>query len=109
MVTDRKLQRELVFRALADPTRRRILGLLRQGPHTVGALAGNFAASRPAISKHLGLLKRAGLVITHPRGTASVCQLNARPLRAVDDWLLDYRAFWRGTLRDLKNYIEEER
>jgi DNA-binding transcriptional ArsR family regulator len=109
MVTEVELQGEVVFRALADPTRRRILGLLRRGPHTVGELAGNFNASRPAISKHLRLLKRAGLVIAHPRGTASVCQLNARPLRAVNDWLLDYRVFWRGTLRELKKHVEEER
>jgi hypothetical protein len=48
-------------------------------------------------------------VIAHQRGTASVCQFNARPLRAVNDWLGDYRAFWQGTLRDLKTHIEEER
>lgn len=109
MVTDPSLQSQIVFRAIADPTRRQILGLLRQRPHTVGELAGNFQTSRPAISKHLRLLRRAGLVISHQRGTASVCQLNARPLGAVSDWLRDYRVFWRGTLRDLKKYIEEER
>lgn len=109
MVTESKLQSQIVFRAIADPTRRQILSLLRQRPHTVGELAGNFQASRPAISKHLSLLRDAGLVIAHRRGTASVCQLNARPLRAVNDWLRDYRIFWRGTLRELKKYIEEER
>lgn len=109
MVTDAKLQDQAVFRAIADPTRRRILALLRQRPHTVGELAGNFQASRPAISKHVRLLRLAGLVIAHQRGTASICQLNARPLRAVNDWLRDYQTFWKGTLRDLKKYIEEER
>src|SRR5215469_18791410 len=109
MVTDVKLPREIVFRAIADPTRRQILGLLRQRPHTVGELAGNFETSRPAISKHLRLLRHAGLVVAHQRGTASVCQLNAGPLRAVNDWLQDYRSFWRSTLRDLKKYVEEER
>ena len=102
-------QSQIVFRAIADPTRRQILSLLRQRPHTVGELAGHFRASRPAISKHIRLLRGAGLVVAHQRGTASVCQLNARPLRAVNDWLQDYRAFWRGTLRDLKKYLEEER
>lgn len=68
-----------------------------------------FETSRPAISKHLRLLRLAGLMIAHQRGTASVCQFNARPLRAVNDWLGDYRAFWQGTLRDLKTHIEEER
>lgn len=108
MVTEAKLQQEMVFRAIADPTRRRILGLLRQRPHTVGELADNFQSSRPAISKHLRQLRLAGLVIAQARGTANVCQLNAQPLRAVNDWLRDYRVFWRSTLRDLKTYIEEE-
>ena len=108
MVTNAKLE-EMVFRAVADPTRRQILGLLRQRPRTVGELAGNFETSRPAISKHLKLLRSAGLVVAHQRGTASVCQLNARPLRAVNDWLMDYRSFWKGTLRDLRKYVEEER
>src|SRR5579872_3246748 len=108
MVTNAK-QQEMVFRAVADPTRRQILGLLRQRSHTVGELAGNFKSSRPAISKHLRLLRLAGLVVAHQRGTASVCRLNAEPLRAVSDWLQDYRVFWRGTLRELKKYAEEER
>lgn len=107
MVTNAKLQ-ETVFRAVADPTRREILGLLRQRSLTVGELAANFETSRPAISKHLRLLRVAGLVVAHPRGTASVCRLNAEPLRAVNDWLQDYRAFWRGTLRELKKHVEEE-
>lgn len=109
MVTHFEPESQAVFRALADPTRRQILGLLRQRPLTVGELAGNFRTSRPAISKHLRSLRLAGLVITQQRGTASVCQLNARPLRAVNDWLQDYRAFWKSTLRDLKQYLEEER
>lgn len=109
MVTESRSREQLVFRAISDPTRRRILGLLRQRPHTVGELAGNFRSSRPAISKHLRLLRHAGLVIAHQRGTARVCQLNAWPLRAVNGWLRDYQVFWKGTLRDLKKHIEEER
>src|SRR5579864_8998837 len=102
-------EREAVFRAIADPTRREILGLLRGGPQTVGELAGNFRASRPAISKHLRLLRAAGLVVTRRHGTKGICRLNARPLRAVNDWLQEYEAFWSMTLRDLKNYVEEEK
>ena len=105
MVT--KSQRPTVFRAIADPTRRRILGLLRAGPRTVGEIAANFRTSRPAISKHLRLLRSAGLVATRRRGTARVCQLNARPLRAVGDWLRDYEAFWGDSLTSLKRYVEE--
>lgn len=109
MVTANRVLRQAVFRAIADPTRREILSLLRHGPQSVGAIAGNFQTSRPAISKHLKLLRTAGLVVSHQRGTASVCQLNAQPLRAVSDWLREYEAFWKGTLRDLKRHVEEER
>ena len=86
-------QREAVFRAIADPTRREILGLLRRRKHTVNELAGNFRTSRPAISKHLRLLRRVGLVVTKNEGTARICQLNAKPLRVIDDWLRDYQEF----------------
>jgi DNA-binding transcriptional ArsR family regulator len=99
----------MVFRALADPTRRDILRLLRGGQQTVGQIASNFPTSRPAISKHLRLLRTAGLVVTRERGTARLCGLNARPLRAVDDWLQDYHAFWRASLRGLKRQIEADR
>jgi DNA-binding transcriptional ArsR family regulator len=100
---------QAIFRAIADPTRRRILSLLRDGPRAVGEIAGNFRTSRPAISKHLRLLKAAGLVIAHQRGTASICELNAQPLKSVNAWLRDYEGFWKDTLRDLKQYVEEER
>jgi len=99
---------EAVFRAIADPTRREILRLLRGRGRTVGEIAGNFRTSRPAISKHLRLLRSAGLVVTHAHGTARICELNARPLRAVDDWLRDYEAFWGESLRRLKTYVEED-
>jgi DNA-binding transcriptional ArsR family regulator len=98
---------EAVFRALADPTRRRILGLLRVSGHSVGALAAYFPMSRPAISKHLRLLGSAGLVVSHRRGTARICELNAQPLRSVSDWLRDYQRFWAGSLRRLKKFVEE--
>jgi DNA-binding transcriptional ArsR family regulator len=107
MVTNRSRQHEAVFRAISDPTRREILGILRGGRHTVGEIASNFRMSRPAISKHLRLLHAAGLVVTRKQGTASVCSLNARPLRAVDDWLHDYATFWSESLRSLKKYMEE--
>lgn len=107
MVTIIETQRDAVFRALADPTRRRILGLLRGCRRTVGELAGNFQTSRPAISRHLRVLRAAGLVVARRRGTARICELKPQPLRTVDAWLQDYRAFWRATLRDLKRYVEE--
>lgn len=109
MVSVRRRQNDLVFRAIADPTRREILALLRSHRQTVGELAQNFSMSRPAISKHLRLLRSAGLVASRREGTASRCTLNAKPLRAVNDWLREYEIFWAGTLHDLKSYVEKSR
>lgn len=108
MVTISADRRDVVFRAIADPTRREILRILRGGRRSVGDLASNFDTSRPAISKHLRLLRFAGLIRTHERGTTRLCELNARPLRAVGTWLQDYEAFWGASLRGLKRYVEEE-
>src|SRR5215469_6691055 len=102
MVTVRHKRDEAVFRAIADPTRRQILGMLRGRPHSVGEIAARFRTSRPAISKHLRLLRAVGLVATTQRGTARICALNAAPLRAVSDWVSDYEAYWSNTLRSLK-------
>jgi DNA-binding transcriptional ArsR family regulator len=107
MVTIERRRAEAVFKAIADPTRREILRLLRGGEQTVGVLAANFRTSRPAISKHLRLLRAAGLVATRKQGTARICELNARPLRAVNEWLREYEAFWDENLRNLKHYVEE--
>ena len=77
------------------------------GRLTVGEIAANFRTSRPAISKHLRLLRTAGLVISSKDGTASVCGLNPKPLKTVNDRLEDYRALWSESLRNLKRYVEE--
>ena len=94
------------FRALSDPTRREILRLLRGGPQSVGELASNFRTSRPAISKHLRLLRSAGLVSTRKAGAAHICHLTAKPLRAISAWLQDYEVFWSESLSGLKHYVE---
>ena len=106
MVTTRK-QHAAVFRAIADPTRREILGMLRGRAYSVGEIAANFRTSRPAISKHLRMLRAVGLVATTQKGTARICALNARPLPAVSDWISDYEAYWGKTLQSLKRYVEE--
>ena len=106
MVSIQPRQRDAVFRALADPTRRRILALLRVRPQAVGVIARRFPVSRPAISKHLRQLRSSGLIVTQRRGTSRYCSLNARPLRAVDEWLRDYQAYWSETLRNLKAHLE---
>ena len=107
MSAKKKLSSDAVFRAIADPTRREILTLLRTSQHSVGDLAGNFQTSRPAISKHLRVLHDAGLVTVRQAGTARLYDLNAEPLQEVDEWLRDYEIFWRDSLRGLKSYLEE--
>jgi DNA-binding transcriptional ArsR family regulator len=108
MVTTKRKHADAVFKAIADPTRREILRLLRREELTVGGLAENFRISRPAISKHLRLLRAAGLVSTRKQGAASICRLNAKPLKAVDQWIGGYRALWKQNLRNLKQFVEEK-
>jgi DNA-binding transcriptional ArsR family regulator len=108
MATNRPKAEAAVFRAIADPTRREILALLRGRRRSVGDIAGKFRTSRPAISKHLRVLCAAGLVVARRDGTARICELDARPLRAVDDWLRDYEVFWSQSLRNLKRLVEED-
>jgi len=109
MVTISQARQNVVFRAVADKTRRDILRMLRGGEQSVGEIAANFDQSRPAISKHLRVLRSAGLIVTHERGTARICELNAGPLRSIETWLSDYQAFWSGSVRSLKRYVEEKR
>jgi DNA-binding transcriptional ArsR family regulator len=96
------------FQALADPTRRAVLDLLRRGSQPAGDIAGAFPISRPAISKHLRLLRRAHLVQEHREGRHRVYELNPEPLRAVDSWLDQYRHFWSANLASLKRFVEVE-
>jgi DNA-binding transcriptional ArsR family regulator len=99
---------EAAFQALADPTRRAVLDLLCRGSQPAGAIARAFPVSRPAISKHLRLLRRACLVREHREGRHRVYHLNPEPLRAVDAWLDQYRSFWKLSLTNLKSFVESE-
>jgi DNA-binding transcriptional ArsR family regulator len=96
-----------VFRAIADPTRRAILARLRQGPAPVNTLAAEFAQSRPAISKHLRVLHHAKVVSEHRSGRERIYRIEPATLRAVDDWIGDYRNLWQDNLNRLKAYLEE--
>ena len=99
---------EATFQALADPTRRAVLDLLRRGAQPAGQIASAFPVSRPAISKHLRLLRRAHLVREHREGRNRIYQLNPQPLRAVDSWIEQYRVFWAASLNNLKSFVESE-
>src|SRR5208282_2620559 len=99
---------EDTFNALADPTRRAVLDLLRRGSQPAGQIARAFPVSRPAISKHLRLLRRAHLVQERRQGRHRLYQLNPEPLKAVDFWLDQYRSFWQANLASLKTFVETE-
>jgi DNA-binding transcriptional ArsR family regulator len=97
-----------VFGAIADSTRRDILDLLRRQDLSAGELAGRFPVSRPAISRHLRILRQAGLVRETRQSQSRIYSLNSRPLAEVDRWLARYRVLWGARLHDLKRYVEEE-
>ena len=99
---------DAAFHVLADPTRRAVLDLLRGGSQAAGEIARRFPVSRPAISKHLRLLRRAGLVREHRRGRHRLYRLDPEPLKAVDRWLEQYRAFWEARLSGLKDFVESD-
>lgn len=93
--------------ALADPTRRAILARLSRGESSVTELAEPFAMSLPAISKHLKVLERAGLITRGRAAQWRPCRLDPGPLREVADWLEHYRSFWDQSLNRLEDYLRE--
>jgi len=95
------------FAALADPTRRAILARLARGSATVKDLSAPFSMSGPAISKHLRVLERAGLIRRGRQAQWRPCHLEAAPLKAVADWTESYRQFWEGAFDRLGEYLEE--
>jgi DNA-binding transcriptional ArsR family regulator len=97
-----------VFRAIADPTRRAILDRLRAGPAPAGALSADFAQSRPAISKHLRVLREARLVVERRAGRERVYALRPRGLQRVAGWVEGYRLHWQDNLDALKRYLEDK-
>jgi len=99
---------DAAFSALSSPTRRAVLDLLRTGTRPAGDIARAFTLSRPAISKHLSMLRLAHLVEERREGRHRLYQLNPEPLRAVDTWLDQYRQFWAASLSNLKAFVEAE-
>lgn len=97
---------ETVYRAVADPTRRAILDTLRSGPVSAGDLASAFPISRPAVSRHLRVLREADLVEERREGRARIYHLRPGPLSEIDRWLTTYRTFWGARLHDLKRHVE---
>jgi DNA-binding transcriptional ArsR family regulator len=100
-------QLSTIFAALADPTRRAILARLAQGEASVKQLAEPFAISPPAVTKHLKVLRRAGLITQGRQAQWRPCRLEAAPLKDVADWLEDYRQFWDESFKRLDQYLIE--
>lgn len=95
------------YAALADPTRRAILARLAAGEATVGELAEPFAMSLPAVSKHLKVLERAGLIARRRKAQWRPCRLEAGPLKDAAQWLEHYRRFWDDSLDRLDDYLAQ--
>ena len=104
MVTDNL---SITFSALADPTRRKILGRLASGQASVQELAEPFDMSLPAISKHLKVLERSGLITRSRDAQWRPCRLKAKPLKDASHWIEGYRRFWEESLDRLDDYLKE--
>src|ERR1700752_1479582 len=97
------------YHAISDMTRRQILDLLQKESLTAGVIAQRFKKiSRPAVSKHLAVLRRSKLVLIRKEGRERIYTLNAAPLKEVSDWVNRYQSFWDEQLQLFKNYVESE-
>ncbi len=95
----------VTFSALADPTRRAILARLSKGEASVNDLAAPFKMSLPAVSKHLKVLERAGLILRGRDAQWRPCRLNAEPMKQATGWLEEYRRYWEGSFDRLEDYL----
>jgi DNA-binding transcriptional ArsR family regulator len=96
-----------IFETLADPSRRRILELLRTEERSVGELVGALGMSQPAVSRHLRVLRDAGLVEARVDAQRRPCRLRADGLRELDAWLAPYRLLWSGRLDELEHHLDD--
>jgi DNA-binding transcriptional ArsR family regulator len=97
----------VTFSALADPTRRAILARLSKGEASVNDLAAPFAMSLPAVSKHLKVLERAGLILRGRDAQWRPCKLNAEPMKQANGWLEEYRRHWEQSFDRLEEYLAQ--
>jgi len=95
------------FNALADPTRRKILSRLATGEKTVTELAKPFKMTMPAVTKHLKVLERAGLIERGRKAQWRPCRLKAAPLKKASEWIEEYRQFWEQSFDKLEDYLKE--
>jgi DNA-binding transcriptional ArsR family regulator len=97
-----------VFQAIADPTRREIIGLIAHQSLNLNTVADNFDISRPAISKHIKILTQCGLLTIRQKGRDRYCEANFEKLGEVSDWVEQYRSFWNNKLDALGEFLDKE-
>ena len=93
--------------ALAEPNRLRIVEYLREGPRSVGEIAGRLSVRQPQVSKHLRVLASAGIVAVRPVAQQRIYQLQPKPFEELDSWLATFRQLWEGRLDSLDSYLQE--
>ncbi len=98
---------QFVFRALADPTRREIISMLADGDRPVAEIASQFEITRPAVAKHLAILREGGLVTVEEKGRERINRLNPQALKTAADWINHFDRFWDERLAKLKTLVEE--
>jgi DNA-binding transcriptional ArsR family regulator len=101
------IELDQTFYALSDPTRRAIISRLAEGEISILELASPFDMSLPAVSKHIRVLEKAGLLTRKKQGRVQYCRLNANPMREAAKWLVFYQKFWEAKLDSLTNFLEE--
>lgn len=97
-----------VFQAIADPTRRQIIGLLAHEQRNLNAIAAHFDVSRPAISQHIKILNECGLVAVRRQGRERICEARLSQLKEVAAWIEQYRLFWNSKLDALELFLEKD-
>ncbi len=102
------MQSETVFRAIGDPTRRQIIGMLTTSDLSVNEIAAHFEMTRPAVAKHLGVLRKGGLITVTARGRERIHTLHPEALKPIADWLGLFSQFWDDKLEDLKLAVEAD-
>lgn len=104
-----QLQLDGIFQALADPTRRAVVGRLGRGPASVGELAAPFEMALPSFMKHIQMLEACGLIHTSKAGRVRTCTVDRTRLAAVDDWLNEQRAIWEGRTDRLEQFVTQDK
>ena len=97
---------DAVFMALADATRRGMIDRLSKGPATIGELGRPFAISKPAVTKHVKMLEKAGLIVRRKDGRIHRCKLNPKPMEQAEDWIEKHRKFWQASLDKLGRLLD---